>query len=204
MRVSRNHATVPAVPAAESRFGVVPVWSRNCCHWPKRPSRQARSPGDDSTWGAESGAPRVRPRLGSVEALGVPALCRLDHQHHHWVAVRVFPEPCVNDAERPSCAQRDHTACSPVRHRCLVLRLRLPGLPGLAAPVFRPSPAHPLGQQPHPACGPCRTGRTGRPGGTVIACRSASPGRAASAFGPFTFQRRGRSALRKVSPISLC
>jgi hypothetical protein len=42
--------------------------------------------------------------------------------HHRGLTVRVFPEPCVNDSERPSRAQRDQVACTPVRYRSLERR----------------------------------------------------------------------------------
>jgi hypothetical protein len=45
-----------------------------------------------------------------------------DHQHHHRIAVRVFPEPRVNDSVRPSRAQRDYVAWTPVRYGCLERR----------------------------------------------------------------------------------
>jgi hypothetical protein len=59
-------------------------------------------------------------------------LRRLDHQHQHRVTIRVFLEPCVNNAERPSRAQRDHIARTPTAPS---LRRRAPCRVG-HSPIF--------------------------------------------------------------------
>jgi hypothetical protein len=56
-----------------------------------------------------TGAPRVRPRVDPWKrSASRPTPARPPAPSR--VAVRVFPEPCVDDAERPSCAQCDHVA----------------------------------------------------------------------------------------------